>query len=298
MSISAVIDIAIPLITFILLASVGTDLKAVDFRRLFRRSRMLSAGLLVPPLVLPALALGLIAVAQPPAPVASGLLLIAMCPVGGISNTFTFLARASTALSVALTTLSCLMAPLTVPAIGAGLALLSQQRLVTRVPVGGLLKQLLATVALPVSLGMIARARWPDLTDQYRPTLQRLGFALLALLLVLIVLADVRGFLRALPFAVPLAAAFVASSFVVGGGIAHALGGDARDRATLAIEFATRNVAVATMIAVTILGRVDFATFASAYFLTELPLMTAAVVALRPALARAHPESQEPVSHV
>ncbi len=46
-------------------------------------------------------------------------------------------------------------------------------------------------------------------------------------------------------------------------------------------EFATRNIAVATAIAVTLLGRVDFALFATAYFLTEVPLMLGAVAVFR-----------------
>jgi ACR3 family arsenite efflux pump ArsB len=78
-----------------------------------------------------------------------------------------------------------------------------------------------------------------------------------------------------------LAAVFVACSFAVGGAVGHAIGAHPTDRLTLAIEFATRNVAVATTIAVTVLGRTDFAIFGTAYFLTEAPLMAAAVVVLR-----------------
>jgi ACR3 family arsenite efflux pump ArsB len=40
-------------------------------------------------------------------------------------------------------------------------------------------------------------------------------------------------------------------------------------------------VAIATAIAVTLLGRTEFAAFASVYFLTELPIMLAAVAARR-----------------
>jgi hypothetical protein len=52
---------------------------------------------------------------------------------------------------------------------------------------------------------------------------------------------------------------------------------DVRDRFTLAAEFGTRNTGVATVIAVTVLGRVEFARFAATYFVTEIPLMLAAV---------------------
>lgn len=61
------------------------------------------------------------------------------------------------------------------------------------------------------------------------------------------------------------------------------------DRFTLAAEFATRNIAIATVIAVTMLGRTEFAVFGSVYFVTELPLMLAAVAAWRWRQARAAP---------
>jgi ACR3 family arsenite efflux pump ArsB len=60
-----------------------------------------------------------------------------------------------------------------------------------------------------------------------------------------------------------------------------------RDRFTLAAEFGTRNVGVATAIAVTVLGRVEFARFAAAFFVTEVPLMLAAVGLFRRHQARA-----------
>jgi ACR3 family arsenite efflux pump ArsB len=55
-------------------------------------------------------------------------------------------------------------------------------------------------------------------------------------------------------------------------------GGEARDSFTLLIEFAVRNVGIATAIAVTILGHVEFAVFATAYFLIEAPILFAAVI--------------------
>ena len=53
------------------------------------------------------------------------------------------------------------------------------------------------------------------------------------------------------------------------------------DRFTLATEFATRNIAVAAAIALTLAGRVEFAHFGTAYFLIEIPVMLAATVVYR-----------------
>jgi BASS family bile acid:Na+ symporter len=47
----------------------------------------------------------------------AALLLVAACPIGGISNTYSYLAGASTALSVTLTACSSLLAVITIPAL-------------------------------------------------------------------------------------------------------------------------------------------------------------------------------------
>jgi ACR3 family arsenite efflux pump ArsB len=56
---------------------------------------------------------------------------------------------------------------------------------------------------------------------------------------------------------------------------------EARDRFTLAMVFVVRNVGVATAVAVTVLGRVEFAVFAAASFLAQVPLVLAALALFR-----------------
>jgi len=152
-------------------------------------------------------------------------------------------------------------------------------------PVPALFAHLLLAVAVPVSLGFFARTRWPAATERLRPAAWRFAIALLALLIALIILNDVPAFMASLPDAVPLAVCFIAASLAIGAGVARTLRANWPDGVALAIEFATRNVAVATMAAVTVMGRIEFAIFGTAYFLTEVPLMVAAAVALR-AVAR------------
>jgi BASS family bile acid:Na+ symporter len=276
----AIIEIAVPVMTFVLLTAVGCDLTPREFDLVRRRPGLVVAGLAVPCLALPLLALALIAVLEPPAHAASGLALIAICPVGGISNTFTYLARGATALSVTLTTLSCLLALVTIPVLEMALHLVMPGLPLIGMPPVRLVGQVLASVVLPVAVGMTLRRHRPRFALDHKDAMQRTAFGLLALLLALIVLADPGEFLTSLSGAVPLAAAFVAGAFLIGGGVGHALGAGTPERVALALEFATRNVAVATMLAIAA-GRTHYATFATTYFLTELPLMMAAALAFR-----------------
>ena len=275
------IDISVPVLAFVLLAGVGLDLTVDDFRRVRRQPAPMLAGLVGPLFLLPPIAIGLAWAFQPTPEVTAGLFLVAACPIGGISNTYSYMARASTALSVALTGLSCLLCGLTVPAVGRFLEMVTSQPLKLTVPIPTLITQLLLMFSLPVALGMWARRRWADRARRYQPTLQNLAFTGVGLMLVLIILNDPRAFVGELPRTVPLAAVFIACSAAAGWMAAVLVTPDPRDRFSLAAEFGTRNLGVAIAVAVTMLGRVEFARFAYTYFLTELPLMLLAAALFR-----------------
>jgi ACR3 family arsenite efflux pump ArsB len=96
-------------------------------------------------------------------------------------------------------------------------------------------------------------------------------------LLLIPLFDDPPAFVAGLSTTVPLAAAFVTCSTGVGWATAALATRDIRNRFTVAAEFGTRNIAVATYIAVSVVGRVEFARFAVTYFLVEAPLMLVAV---------------------
>jgi bile acid:Na+ symporter, BASS family len=279
--VKTLIDVSVPLLTFILLAAVGLDLTFDDFARVRRRPAVVMAGIVGPLLLLPPIAVGLAWSLQPAPEAAAGLLIVAACPIGGISNTYSYLARASTALSVTLTGLSCLLAGVTMPVIGRGLEMALAQPLDLAVPLPALLGQLIVMLTLPVGLGMWVRRHWPEQAARHRPAVQRLAFIGVAIMLLLIILDDPRAFLGDLPSTVPLAAVFIVCSAAAGWMAAALVTGDPRDRFTLAAEFGTRNLGVAMVVAVTLLGRVEFARFAYTYFLTEMPLMLVATALFR-----------------
>ena len=275
------VDVAIPLITFLLLVAVGLDLTSQDFVRLRRQPGLIAVGLVGPLVLLPPIALLLIAVVRPSPQVAAGLLLIAICPVGGVSNTYSYLARAATALSVTLTGLSCLLATVTIPTLTVVFEALLGRPLGLSVPVRLLVAQLVAMLAMPVALGMYVRHRWPAVAARHEPSLRQAGLVGLALLIVFVVSQQGQEFVRHLGETVLISGGFVLLSGAAGAGVGRLVARDRAARFTLAVEFATRNVAIATAVAVTLAGRIDLAVFSTTYFLTEVPIMLAAVAAFR-----------------
>jgi ACR3 family arsenite efflux pump ArsB len=120
------------------------------------------------------------------------------------------------------------------------------------------------------------RRRWPDITKRHRRTLPGFSVATLAALLGFIIVQEAEHFAGALT---EIAAALLAVlAFGAGWTTSWASGARATDRPTVGMVFVVRNVGIATAIAVTVLGQVVFAVFATAYFLAQAPILLAAVV--------------------
>jgi len=269
-------DVGVPAVTFLIMAIVGLDLTRADFERVRSRPRVLAAGLLGPLVLLPPVALAVLSVVPMPDETRAGLLLLAVCPVGGISNTYNYLARASTALSVTLTAASCLLAVVTMPLLTRVFEAVMGRPFGFRAPAGPLAAQILLMLVLPVAVGMTIRSRAPGLAARYEAAFRRAASLSIALLLGFIVWSEWTRFVANFAVSAGAAALFVVLAMAAGGLAAVAAGADRRERFTLSVEFATRNTAIAAAVAITLLGDTRFAVFATTYFVTEaVPLLAA-----------------------
>ncbi|MEM9171285.1 MAG: bile acid:sodium symporter [Pseudomonadota bacterium] len=138
---------------------VALDLSLQDFIRLRRQPRAILTGLCAQCLLLPALTALLIVGLSPSPSLALGMILIAACPGGSVSNFFSQLARADVALSVSLSAISSLccflMTPFTI-AFWAGL-LPTTQAVLQSVEIDFVQMLLLVAIVLiiPTALGVL-----------------------------------------------------------------------------------------------------------------------------------------------
>jgi len=276
-----VLDVAVPVVTFLVMTIVGLDLSRPDFERVRARPRILVAGLLGPFLLLPPIALAVLALVPMPEEIRAGLLLLAVCPVGGISNTYNYLARASTALSVTLTAVSCLLAVVTMPLLTRLFEVVLGRPFGFRAPVGPLAAQILGMLVLPVAVGMTLRARAPGFASRHETAFRRAAFAGIVLIIGFVLWSEWGRFLANLAASAGAAALFVLLAMGAGFLVALGAGADRRERFTLSVVFATRNTAIAAAVAITLLGDTRFAVFATTYFFTEAVPLLAAVAAFR-----------------
>ena len=99
----------------IVMFGVALDLRLEDFRRVLRAPWAPGIGLLCQFLLMPAIATVLLVLIQPAPSVALGIILVAACQGGNVSNFFTSLARGNAALSISMSSISTLAAILMTP---------------------------------------------------------------------------------------------------------------------------------------------------------------------------------------
>jgi len=98
--------VALNFILAFVMFGVALDMKWADFRGITAAPRAVLIGMLSQFLLLPAAAWALTMLLRPQPSIALGLILVACCPGGNISNFFTHYARGNTALSVTMTACS------------------------------------------------------------------------------------------------------------------------------------------------------------------------------------------------
>ena len=106
-----VMNIALGLVMF----CIALNLTARDFKQLWLAPKPIIAGLISQFIALPLVTFFLVTWFNPPAGVGLGMIMVAACPGGNVSNFITQLAKGNTALSISLTALATAVAVLMTP---------------------------------------------------------------------------------------------------------------------------------------------------------------------------------------
>jgi len=129
---------------------MGMNLKVDDFKVVFSRPKDIIIGCLAQFIIMPLLALGLTKAFALPAELAIGVILVGCCPGGTSSNVITFLAKGDLPLSVGMTGVSTLIAPVMTPLLTYLLAGKSID-----VDFWGMLLSIVQVVILPIAIGLL-----------------------------------------------------------------------------------------------------------------------------------------------
>jgi len=280
--------VVLPIALVVLMFGMGLQLTGSDFLRLARFPRAVIAGLVAQIILLPCIAFTLVQFLSLPQAIAAGIVILAGCPGGVASNSFSFLARADVALSVALTALSSVFALVSLPIIvgmglnivQAGTAEISHHALV-RLPLGATVQQLFVVILLPLSAGMIVRRFAEHLAVK---SARWLTFGNLFVLLVLLVGAFTVGFdylMKNFRVILPVLLAFNLVSMLVGYLFAQSLGLVARQRLTIALDTGIQNVGLGLLVALNLLQQPDWMVAPAVYSIVMMLSAFALIAGLK-----------------
>lgn len=270
------IERAIPLLVFFLMFIIGASLQAADFKRLKDHPKIILVATLGQVFLLPIAAWLLIVIAKPSAEIAGGLLLVACCPGGAVSNIYSFLAKANAALSVTLTTMNSLFSIVILPFL---VAFVFPLLFHLEADTDGLIKrqalQLILLLLCPVLLGMAFRYWQPNIATKAMPLFERLGAFGLLTLLISIFIQFQQQIINQLSALVLLAMIFTLISIFIAYCVNKILVVNNNDGAAIIIEFPVRNLALAALIAISIFGSSEYLLFAAVFFVVQTPIMLA-----------------------
>jgi BASS family bile acid:Na+ symporter len=228
-----------------LMFGVALDLKVGNFRYVLKNPRASLLGLASQLLLLPLLTLVLIWIWQPPPSVALGMILVAACPGGNVSNYAVHLAGANSALSISLTTVTTLFAAVITPV---SFELFSQWipggrglREVISLEFGSMLRIFFTLILLPLALGMSLNRWLPKLTKQLRRPVRWLSMAIFIGFVIAALFANGEVISEYLGLVFTLVLVHNALALTTGYTAANLAGLSLRDTRAVAIETGIQN---------------------------------------------------------
>lgn len=229
----------------VVMFSIAIDLAPRDFRVLARAPKPLIVGLVSQFVVLPVLTFLLVLAVRPQPSVALGLMLVAACPGGNISNFITHRAGGNAALSVSMTAFATvaaiLLTPLNIAFWGNLYAPTAEILRATSIDPVNIAITVGLMLVLPLVLGVTLNARRPNVARKLRQPLQWVSMAIFVGFIIVALAANWAQFLT---YAGGIAGLVILhNALALGGGYATAslAGLSAFDRRAVTIETGIQN---------------------------------------------------------
>ncbi|WP_344356996.1 bile acid:sodium symporter family protein [Brachybacterium phenoliresistens] len=228
----------------VIMFGMGLTLTLPDFALVARRPLPVLLGVIAQYVIMPLVGLGVSVLLQLPPELAAGVILVGCAPGGTASNVIAYLAKADTALSVTMTSISTLLAPLLTPVLTLWLA--GQY-----MPVDGaaMALSIVKIVLVPVILGLVVRLLLGRFVDRILPALPWISVAAIAVV-VFAVVGNSAALIASAGLLVLLAVILHNGlGFLLGYGIARALKQPIRSARTVSIEVGMQNSGLAAGLA-------------------------------------------------
>ncbi|KJS31284.1 MAG: symporter [Desulfatitalea sp. BRH_c12] len=236
----------------LMMYGMSLDMRLDDFKRVIRSPRGPLIGLGAQFLLLPAFTFLLTLILPVTPSMALGMLLVASCPGGNLSNIMTYLAGGTTALSVSMTAVSTVVAifmtPLNLSLWGSlNPATHTILREVSLNPVD-VFQTIVLILGIPLVLGILTSRLYPRLVERIRKPFKTLSIIIFSLFVAAALGANWHNFLRAIGLVAFGVFVHNALALSIGYFSARAFRLREADRRAVAIEVGIQNSALALVL--------------------------------------------------
>ena len=245
----------------VIMFGMGLTLRADDFRIVFSRPKDVIIGCLAQFTVMPLLAWLLARVFALDEALTVGVVLVGCCPGGTASNVITYLAKGDLALSVGMTGVSTLLAPVLTPL----LVLLLAGKTVD-VDVVGMLLSILWVVILPIVAGLIVKRLWPRQTTAATAYLPALSSLAICAIVLIVIAANAQKLLSSGLVVMLVVMLHNVGGLAIGYVVGTVLGMSAAKRKAVSIEVGMQNSGLASSLATLHFAAYPMATIPGAIF--------------------------------
>ncbi|HRI26589.1 MAG TPA: bile acid:sodium symporter family protein [Chitinophagales bacterium] len=237
---------------------VALELKLRHFRAVLSSPKTAAIALTAQLVVMPLITLALIYIARPMPSMALGMILVAACPSGSVANFMSLNAKANAALSVSLTAMLTLLAPIITPAVFTfyGSLYPPAAQLMRSISVN--LVEMFVTVMLvlgiPLLLGIFISEKYSQLAERISPFIKKISLLIFFGVIVAALAANFQFFLQYIHLVAVLVFFHNGLGFLGGYTFAKTLGMSEYDARTISIETGVHNTGLGLMLIFTFFG--------------------------------------------
>ncbi len=178
-------QVALPIAIILIMTGVGLSLVPADFKRVFQQLKAFLLGAICQMLILPLIAIAVIAVTGLTGELAIGLFILSLCPGGATSNLYSYLAKADVGLSVSLTAVIGFITPFTIPLLAVwAINFYGSDGDQFQLPIISTWIKLMVVTVIPVLIGMGIRAKWESFAKRSETYVSWFSMAVLAFVII------------------------------------------------------------------------------------------------------------------
>jgi len=243
------IQLSLSIAVGIIMLGMGLSLTLRDFTRIKDYPKAVLVGLFCQLLILPFIGFSICYLFGLRNEVAVGLMLIAACPGGPVSNLYCNLARGDLSLSITLTAITSMITVFTIPmVVNYALLTFMDTEDVIRIDFWDTVIKILMVTIVPVSIGMTLYHYFPNLAKKMEKPVKIVSSLLLATLITGAFIANKEELMEALPSVGPATLGLNAVTMAIGFFSGKLFGLNYKEKVSIAIECGIQNGALALFI--------------------------------------------------